>query len=202
MAKGYHSRSPEELKKYLESLNQKSKKRNWIQIFIFIDILIILFAFYHVAKNFSPDFEKPFQPSNKIISGSNEMYFLKSNESTETVFSYFVFVKNLSEEEKKFPTQKEKIFFSITNQSSENCLSKEIDFKTKKISAKQKEFFSFEINESEIKEIEECKNFFKKQEYRGFGNFFNKKKSNYFTELNLIEENKIFKMRLKNGNSN
>lgn len=197
MAKGYHSRTPEELREYLESLNKKSKKRNWIQIFIFIDILIILFAFYHVTKNFSPDFQSIFKPSNKIYINNSEIYFSKSNDSTETDYSYFMFYKNISIEEKKFPSENQKFFFSIYNKDNEVCISKELNFNTKKILAKGKEFFSFELNQKEIPEKADCIEFFKKADYRGMSNFFKKTKTKFYLELNLLHEKQIYKMRIE-----
>ncbi len=197
MAKGFHSRSPEELRVYLEGLNKKSKKRNWIQIFIFIDIVVILFAFYLVSKNVSPDFGSEFKPSNKIIINNSEIYFSKSNDSNEIEYSYFLFYKNLSIKEKTFPNPTGKLFLNLYNKDNEVCISKEVTLNSKKILGNTKEFFSFGLEEKEIPEKNDCKEFFKKADYKGMNNFFKKTKSKFYIELNMLNENQIYKMRIE-----
>ena len=39
----YYSRSPEEFREYAESFNKGRRKKNWIQILILVDIVILVF---------------------------------------------------------------------------------------------------------------------------------------------------------------
>lgn len=54
MAKGYHSRSPEEFREYLESIKKDNKKAFWKQFIIFVDIIIIMVIFYMVYQYINP----------------------------------------------------------------------------------------------------------------------------------------------------
>ncbi|WCL48094.1 hypothetical protein [Leptospira sp. GIMC2001] len=54
MAKGYHSRSPEEFREHLKSLEKTSRKKNWKQIIILIDIFLLLLVFYFIYLNLNP----------------------------------------------------------------------------------------------------------------------------------------------------
>jgi hypothetical protein len=197
MGEGYHSRSPEEFRKYLESLNPKTRKKNWIQIMILLDIIILLFVFYMISKKITPDMEISFKPSNKIEYAGLEAYILRSNDSEKDSFSYFMFVKNETDSEILFPSKDSKIIFYIQNNLSEECFQKDIIFPEKKIKPKQKEFFTIQVDHKDVKQTENCKPFYEKVENRSLKHLLAKKDLKFIPELNLIYNNKLYKMRIE-----
>jgi hypothetical protein len=54
MAKGFHSRSPNEFKDYLDGLKKDQKKVFWKQLIIFVDIILIMLIFYVVYQFINP----------------------------------------------------------------------------------------------------------------------------------------------------
>ena len=197
MGEGYHSRSPEEFRKYLESLNPKTRKKNWIQIMILLDIIILLFVFYMISKKITPDMEINFKPSNKIEYDGLESYIVRSNDSEKDSISYFMVVNNKKDSEIIFPLKDSKIIFYIQNNLSEECYQKEINLPEKKIIPKQKEFYTIQINYKEIKDTESCKPYYEKIENRSLKHLLAKKDIKFIPELNLIYKNKLYKMRIE-----
>lgn len=199
MGSGYHSRSPEELRQYLESLNLKSKKKPWMQYIIFANIIGILFVMFVIFQDKSLGLGSSFKASNKIQLEDLESYFTRSNESTQESVTYFLFVKNIStSQENTFPKQNMQILFTLTTEEKEECLQKKIDFQTKKIEVKKIEFFSFTVEEPEIKRTETCDTFFHKVKTRSLMNIFSKGNRKFTPELNLIYNNQIYRMSIPN----
>lgn len=54
MGKGYHSKSPEEFREFLEDIKKNQKKAFWKQFIIFVDIIIIMVIFYVVYQIINP----------------------------------------------------------------------------------------------------------------------------------------------------
>ncbi len=198
MGSGYHSRSPEELRQYLDSLNLKNRKRPWMQYIIFANIIGILFVMFVIFQDKSLGLGSSFKASNKIQTGELETYFTKSNESTPESVSYFLFVKNTSQIENNFPKQDMQILFTLTTEEKEECLQKKIDLQTKKIESKKIEFFSFVVEEPEIKRTETCDTFFHKVKTRSMMNLFSKGNRKFTPEINLIHNNQIYRMSIPN----
>lgn len=63
MGKGFHSRSPEEFREYLDSLQKNQKKTFWKQLIIFVDIVLLLLIFFFVYQYIQPG---SFSQSQKI----------------------------------------------------------------------------------------------------------------------------------------
>ena len=198
MGSGYHSRSPEELRQYLDSLNLKNRKRPWMQYIIFANIIGILFVMFVIFQDKSLGLGSSFKASNKIQTGELETYFTKSNESTPESVSYFLFVKNTSQIENNFPKQDMQILFTLTTEEKEECLQKKIDLQTKTIESKKIEFFSFVVEEPEIKRTETCDTFFHKVKTRSMMNLFSKGNRKFTPEINLIHNNQIYRMSIPN----
>lgn len=197
MGSGYHSRSPEELRQYLDSLNLKSKRKPLMQYIIMGNILGILFVLYVLLQD--QGLGKPnFKPSNKIQFEELEAYYTRSNESSLVSISYFLFVKNSSDKEIFFPKEEMQILFTLTTEEREECLQKKIDFSPKKISSKTTEFFSLQIEDKEIKKTPTCDTFFHKKKKNGFTELFTKANSKFTPDLNIIYKNQIYRMSIPN----
>lgn len=198
MGGGYHSRSPEELREYLNSLNLKTRKRPWMQYIIFANIIGILFVMFVIIQDKGLGSGLSFKASNKVQLEELEAYFTKSNESTAESITYFLFVKNQVTKDNTFPLPDLQVLFLLTTEEKEECLQKNIILPSKKIQPSSTEFFSFSINEPEIKRTETCDTFFHKIQRKGLKNFLSKGNSKFTPELNLIYKNQIYRMSIPN----
>ncbi len=196
MGSGYHSRSPEELRQYLDSLNLKSKKKPLMQYIIMANIIGIMFVLFVVFQD--QNLSSSFKPSNKIQVEELEAYFTKSNEASPDSTSYFLFVKNLAASENSFPKEDMQILFTLTTEEKEECLQKKFDLSQKKITVKNTEFFSLQIDENEIKKTPTCDTFFHRKKKKGFFDLFAKGNSKFTPDLNLIYKNQIYRMSISN----
>jgi len=177
MAKGYHSRSPEELREYLNKVNRPQKKRRWIQIILYIDIFILMIVFYFVAKNSDPTLGHTGSKSKKIVENGFQIYLEKSEQHDKENANYFVFVKNLTGNARIFPeSPSDKFEYKIKSPSGLTCVSDTLDFDKKNIKPNETEFFSFSISKKKIREMPpECIDSLTSTS-RGFSNFFSAKK--------------------------
>lgn len=198
MGGGYHSRSPEELREYLDSLNRTTKKRPWMQYIIFANIIGILFVMFVIFQEKGIGSGVTFKASNKINMEEFEIYFTKSNEITTDSISYFIFVKNKSLTENTFPNKDLQVLFTLTTDEKEECLQKNIPLQYKQMNPSNTEFFSFSINANEIKKTETCDTFFHRINKKGFKNFFSKGNSKFTPDLILINKNQIYRMSIQN----
>ncbi len=196
MGNGYHSRSPEELRQYLDGLNQKNKKRPWMQYIIFANIIGVLFVTSILLQDRSLGLN--IKPSNKIQVSDFEMYFTKSNETSPDSVSYFLFIKNESKLPSVFPKEDIQVLFTLTTDEQEECIQKKISFDSKNITPKNTDFFSFTIEELEIKKTEGCNTFFHRIKKKGLFDLFAKGNRKFTPEINLIQNNQIFRMRIPN----
>lgn len=197
MGSGYHSRSPEELRQYLDSLNLKSKKKPLMQYIIVANIIGIMFVLFVIFQDQGIG-GPSFKPSNKIQVEELEAYFTKSNESNPDSTSYFLFVKNLATSENAFPKENMQILFTLTTEEKEECLQKKFDLSQKKITAKNTEFFSLQLEEKEIKKTLTCDTFFHRKKKKGLLDLFAKGNSKFTPDLNLIYKNQIYRMSISN----
>ncbi|MEM7184953.1 MAG: hypothetical protein AAF518_28930, partial [Spirochaetota bacterium] len=98
MARGYHSRSPEEFREFLDSLNQQNKKKTWRNIVIFLDIIILCVVFAIAVKFLNPG--RVSNRSNKVRSANVQMYMTRSSQAIgKQQVSYFLMVENLSSQD-------------------------------------------------------------------------------------------------------
>lgn len=198
MGSGYHSRSPEELRQYLDSFNRKTPRRNWIQYIIFGNIIVVMFVIFVLLQDKSLGIGSSFKVSNKIQVNNQEAYFTKSNETITNSVTYFLFVKNTLPTEGIFPPNEMQVLFTLTTEDKEECLQKKIGLNPKTISSNNTEFYSFSINENEINKTDTCDKFFHKTISRNTFSLLSKKNIRFTPELNLIYNNQIYRMSIQN----
>ena len=196
MGSGYHSRSPEELRQYLDSLNLKSKKKPLMQYIILANIIGIMFVLFVIFQD--QNLSSTFKPSNKIQVEELEAYFTRSNESSPESTSYFLFVKNTTTADNAFPKADMRVVLTLTTEEKEECLQKKYDLPVKKIAPKSTEFFSLLIEESEIKKTTTCDTFFHRKKKKAFTELFTKGNSKFTPDLNLIYKDQIYRMSIPN----
>ncbi|MBE7411247.1 MAG: hypothetical protein L6Q54_00680 [Leptospiraceae bacterium] len=176
MAKGYHSRSPEELKDFLKKVNQPVKKRRWVQIILYIDIFVLMIVFYFVAKNINPSLDYLGQKTEKIKEGDFQIYLEKSKETEKESANYFLFVKNTGNQIENFPPKDYIFDYRIKSSKGITCLSIKPKFDIKKIRPNETEFFSFSVSIKNFHELpKECIDSLTSQQ-RGIKKFFHREK--------------------------
>lgn len=193
MGQGYHSRSPEEFRQYLDSLNKNKKKRSLTQVIIIVDILLLMWVFYMISRFLFPGMETSFKPSNKVRIDNTEVYFVKSNENTESETTFFLFASNKSNKDTSFPPEDTKLIFNIHNKTVEKeCLQKKLAFSPKVLKAGVVESLSFTVHENELADSLECRRYFHREQQRGLHNLLGNKKY-FLLELNIIANNRLEK---------
>ncbi len=197
MAKGYHSRSPEELREFLNKVNRPQKKRRWIQIVLYIDIFILMVVFYFVAKNSDPSLGHIGKKSNKVIENQFQIYFEKSKEDEKDSANYFLFVKNQSDKTLVFPENlAQKFEYKIKSSKGLVCVSNNLNFDKKSIGPNETEFFPFSISKKNFQELpKDCMESLTEAS-RGFRKFFPSKKS--LGVFSITKENKYTEILLEN----
>lgn len=141
MAKGYHSRSPEEFRSYLDEIRKRNKKRNWKNILL-IDVIILAFVFYLANRALNPSFELSAKKSNKVQHDSGfEIYFTRSTETSQKQVSYFLMSTNQTFQEKTFPDDNLEIDFTVLSREGSVCLKEPIKLEPKKVKPGMTEIF-------------------------------------------------------------
>ena len=187
MANGYHSRSPEEFKEYVKSLNKDSKTKSWRNVLIFIDILLLLLVLYMASKKINPSVNINYKSSSRINLNSLQLYLTKSNISPPDSVGYFLFVANKSNTEKSFGKDL-KLGLQVKSETGMECLKKEFLLTEKKINPGISENFSFFFEKiPELDLPDDCKSVYKKPAFPRTIDTIFKKKYRIDTIL-LIEE--------------
>ncbi len=176
MASGYHSRSPEEFRKYLKELNAPNKTRNWRNILLIIDLFLLLLVFYMVSKKLNPSLEVPNKTSSKIVLSDLQIYIAKSITPLPSSVSYFLFAANQSNQPIQFG-RNTKLNLVVRSESHQECLKKDFVLSEKNIQPGMSENYAFffeKIPENELSE--DCKSVYKKPPFpRTIDTFFKKK---------------------------
>ncbi|MCE9499350.1 MAG: hypothetical protein K8R21_02430 [Leptospira sp.] len=197
---GYHSRSPEELREYLSGLKKKDKKRNWIQILILVDILILMFVLYFVFKNMNPGSGTTLKTSNHINLNELELYYTRSRESEPDSISYFLFFKNNDNRDTKISGNDIRGIFRLETDKNLKCFEKELNLPVKMVRKNSSDFFHFSFLTSEMKSMpESCREGLAKNPGRGsIYNFFPGPKSSVSSVLTIMNKNMKSEMKIEN----
>jgi hypothetical protein len=157
----YHSRSPDEFKKYIEGLSATPKKRNWRNIIYFVDILLLMFVFYMVSKLLNPAMDIQLRASTRLNLNGLEFYFAKSNTIEKDLSNYFFFIKNTEDKEREFKGAKG--LYVLINELGEECFQREISFHTKLVPPTQLQSIPFSIPKiSKDRFSKNCKSIYRK----------------------------------------
>lgn len=184
---GYHSRTPDEFQKYLQGLKKPEKKKNWIQIMILVDLIIIMVVLYFVSKHINPSFDKIPQKSNKIEYKNWEMHFIRSRESIENSTTYFLFVSNKGKEESIFPEMDVNFLYKLESEN-ESCIETAIQLNSKPMKSNTSEVFTFHINRDLLKQKSEtCQKIISKKGKSIFERFKTQKPLKYSAKLELSD---------------
>jgi hypothetical protein len=189
MSHKYYSRSPQELKDYLENLNQKNKKKSWFQIIIFLDIVILLIAFFAVSSKLSTG--TGMKVSTKLMENGIESYFAKSGDRDGEDIIYFLFITNKGKDSIKFPPENSSFEYNLFGENGLVCNKSGFEFSEKEIKTGTTEFYTFKIPRFKKEKFPEACELNSGKGLFNFKKLFSNKNS-HFSEL---------KMKSKTGES-
>ncbi|MDX1957444.1 MAG: hypothetical protein SFU98_02670 [Leptospiraceae bacterium] len=198
MSKGYHSRSPDEFKKYLQELSGGDKKKNWKQFILFLDVLLLLFVFYLASKALNPGSDIKFQPSERVMIEDVEYYFVRSESMLKDELTYFLFTT--TKKEKKLPDRKASL--SFVTESGLVCYGIEFTLAEKKIQPNLREYYPINFNRMKKDSlVEECSGIYKTPSFpRSFNTLFKPKSKRIDAVLKIFLEKETKKIILKDAN--
>ncbi len=157
MGQGYHSRSPEEFKEYLKSLNNGSKKRNWRQMIIIIDVFLLIFVFYMVFRALNPGLSDNSQSAKQLINGIPS-YFSLSREKDLDYQGYFWFFENKTKEPITLPIKQWRVTFRILSKEGKLCFEEPLVLAPKTIPPESREFIYHSVSISKLNRLpEDCR---------------------------------------------
>ncbi len=159
MSKGYHSRSPEELRAYLDRWKNKDRKKSWRNILIFLDLLLLMFVFYLVSKKLGSGGEYR-KSSEKKIFESIEWQLTRSNTVISEQLGYFLFAKNLKNE--VIIPDKLNAVLTLKSETGLICRTETFVLPKQKIQSNERAYYSLEFQAGKKSEYpEECSGLFR-----------------------------------------
>lgn len=129
MAKGYHSKSPEEFKEFIRNLNQSSKKKNWKQLIIFLDIILLMLIFYFVYQNVNPGVMNIASTSNSVQWKKLKLSLSASLIHSPSQAMLYLLVQNATNESIEFPGKGLQFSYTWKTEKSEICSSSNYDYR-------------------------------------------------------------------------
>lgn len=161
MSKGYHSRSPEEFRDYLDKIKADKGKRNVKNLIIFVDIVLLLVVFYMASSFMNPGGDVQVKKSDKVSREGLEMYVAKSNQKDKDIARYYLFINNPTGETKKFGTFLNGQIEYIS-ETKEICLQKPFTLEEKQILPYTRESFPLQVLKISKDVLNpDCKNLYK-----------------------------------------
>lgn len=121
MAKGYHSRSPEEFKEYLKNLQNSKRKKNWKQIVIFIDIILLMLIFYFVYQNINPGILNSSTRSDFVSWNQLKLSLSASQYNTSANTLTYLLVENPTNAAFEFPESDLEYAYYWKTEKRETC---------------------------------------------------------------------------------
>lgn len=194
----YYSRSPQELQEYIEK-NRGKRKKNWVQIMILIDIVILVFIFFMVFRVYNSGSKKN-NSSNKIRIESLILYYTKSRDSNQDFITYFLFVENTDKKEYIFPQTDLDINFYLKARDGTICYHKQIALNPKTIIPNSTEFYTFNIQTSNIPPLPEvCKKVLVREKgIQAYREMITNPNSNVDAIINFKKKKELFTLKIQN----
>lgn len=152
MGQGYHSRSPEEFKKYLKSLDLGSRKRNWRQIILLVDVVLLVLVFYMVFRALNPGLADNTQSQKQLVEGIPSYLFL-SREKDLDFQGYFWFFENKTSVPLTIPRKEWKVRFRILSKEGKLCYDEPLQFPTKTIQPEGRDFLYHNISIAKLNKL-------------------------------------------------
>ncbi|XDD51394.1 hypothetical protein AB3N59_06495 [Leptospira sp. WS92.C1] len=161
MAGGYHSRSPEEFRKFLEESRGKSgsSKFSRIRLIFILNLVLVVLVIGMVAKTMSPAAFTVQSSSSKIKIESLTLYVKASGDGKDGFPTFFLFIKN--EETSKivrFPSADWKFKIFLSTQESLSCVESDWVVPERDLKPEKIEFARLRLSDETIESLPpDCK---------------------------------------------
>ncbi|EMO45103.1 hypothetical protein [Leptospira santarosai] len=161
MGGGYHSRSPEEFKKFLEESRKQSGggKFSRVRLIFILNLVLVVLVIGMVARTMNPTAFTVQSSSSKLQIESVTLYVKSSREGKEGFPTFFLFMKNENgSKEFRFPNSSFNFKISVSNKEGLNCLAKKWDVSERNLVPDKIEFARFRLSDDEISSLPpDCK---------------------------------------------
>ncbi|MFA4794666.1 hypothetical protein [Leptospira kirschneri] len=162
MGGGYHSRSPEEFKKFLEENRKRSSsggKFSRIRLIFVLNLVLVILVIGMVARTTLPGAFTVQSSSSKVSLGSITFYVQSSREGKDGFPTFFLFMKNeYNSGETRFPDPTWKFRILLSNKEGLNCLNTFWKISERSIYPDKIEFERFRLNDDVIDSLPpDCK---------------------------------------------
>ncbi|WP_061278298.1 hypothetical protein [Leptospira interrogans] len=162
MGGGYHSRSPEEFKKFLEENRKRSSnsgKFSRIRLIFILNLVLVVLVIGMVARTTLPGAFTVQSSSSKVNFGSITFYVKSSREGKDGFPTFFLFIKNeYNSGEIRFPDPTWKFRILLSNKEGLSCLDTSWKVSERSILPGKIEFERFRLNDDAIDSLPpDCK---------------------------------------------
>jgi len=193
LAKGYHSKSPDEFREYLKSLEKNKSKLKWRQIVLLLDVVLLIFVVYLVFRELNPgSFQDPTMSTKQTVDG-HSAYLSLSREPDTSFQGYFLFLENHTDNEILFPKTNWKSEFRILTKEGILCYTEDINWETKKIPKFSKGFLYHSVSLEKLKRLpNDCRTQIFDENYSFFRSKFRSLTLNFQTQILLTTDTQKF----------
>ncbi|EQA63907.1 hypothetical protein [Leptospira alexanderi] len=153
MGGGYHSRSPEEFRKFLEESRKQSSggKFSRVRLIFILNLVLVVLVIGMVARTMNPGAFTVQSSSPKLKIGSVTLYVKSSREGKEGFPTFFLFMKNEdNSKETRFPDTGWNFKILLSNKDGINCVDTIWNVPQKTLYPGKIEFARFRLNDDAI----------------------------------------------------
>ncbi|MBM9500211.1 hypothetical protein JWG44_08110 [Leptospira sp. 201903071] len=153
MGGGYHSRSPEEFRKFLEESRKRSSsgKFSRVKLIFVLNLVLIVLVIGMVVRTMTPGAFAVQSSSSKLKIGPALVYAKSSREGKEGVPTFFLFMKNEGDsKELRFPEKNRKFRIFLSNKEGLKCLEADWEVMERNLDPGKIEFARFQFDEKEF----------------------------------------------------
>ncbi|MCG6167439.1 hypothetical protein LFX25_06375 [Leptospira sp. FAT2] len=124
MGGGYHSRSPEEFRKFLEESRKQSGGGRFsrVRLIFILNLVLVVLVIGMVARTMNPSAFTIQSSSSKVRMEASTLYIKSSRDGKDGFPTFFLFMKNETETEIRFPDPTWKFTIFLSGKEGLNCI--------------------------------------------------------------------------------
>ncbi|PJZ31785.1 hypothetical protein [Leptospira kmetyi] len=160
MGGGYHSRSPEEFKKFLAESRKQSGggKFSRIRLVFILNLVLVVLVIGMVARTMNPSAFTVQSSSSKVRMKDTTLYVKSSRDGKDGFPTFFLFMKNEIYAEIRFPDPTWKFTILLSGKDGLNCLDTSWDVPERTLWPGKIEFARFRASDDTIASLPpDCK---------------------------------------------
>lgn len=152
MGGGYHSRSPEEFRKFLEESRKQSGggKFSRIRLIFILNLVLVVLVIGMVARTMNSSAFTIQSSSPKLRMDALTLFVKSSREGKEGFPTLFLFMKNEENSEIRFPSKDWNFKILLSNKDGLNCLDSDWDVPERTLHSGKIEFARFKLNDEAV----------------------------------------------------